>query len=76
VAVLLETRRSNSSSFAHPKASALVVIYFPLQIGNFWGAAMGAMGADHGPRSWQAVASVRQLAAEAMPPLWQYFERL
>jgi len=37
---------------------------------------MGAMGADHGPRSWQAVASVRQLAAEAMPPLWQYFERL
>jgi hypothetical protein len=37
---------------------------------------MGAMGADHGPQELSAVASVRELAAEAMPPLRQYFSRV
>jgi hypothetical protein len=37
---------------------------------------MGAMGADHGPPQLSTVASVPELGAEAMPPLWQYFSRV
>jgi hypothetical protein len=33
------------------------------------------MGADHGSPQLPAVASVRELGAEAMPPLWQYFSQ-
>jgi hypothetical protein len=36
---------------------------------------MGAMGADHGPPA-AGVAPVRELGAEAMPPLWQYLSPL
>jgi hypothetical protein len=32
---------------------------------------MGAMGADHGPLQLPAAARA-ELAAKAMPPLWQY----
>jgi|SRR5215218_7993679 len=37
---------------------------------------MGAMGADHGPPQLSTVASVPELGAEVMPPLWQYFARV
>src|SRR5204862_3712157 len=50
----------------HPKASA------PKQLGHFSckkvtskGAAMGAMGADHGPQSCRRFASVRELGARS-----------
>jgi hypothetical protein len=34
------------------------------------------MGTDDGPPQLPAVASVRELGAEAMPPLWRYMSPL
>ena len=73
-AVLLALRKAQGRrGLLRPKASApSAVPIFSCKAVTSKGAAMGAVGAAHGPPQLPAVASVRQLAAEAMPPLWQY----
>ena len=46
---------------------------FPCKAATSKGAAMGAVGADHGPPQLPALAPARELENEPMPPLWQYF---
>src|ERR1043166_1914970 len=48
--------------------------HFSCKTATSKGAAMGAVGADHGPPA-AGGSSVRELGAEAMPPLWQYLLR-
>jgi hypothetical protein len=64
---------SHSSSSAHPKTSApSAVVDFSCKSLTFEGAEAGAMGAIIDPRSRGQSRLVRELGAEAMPPLWQY----
>jgi hypothetical protein len=64
---------SHSSSSAHPKTSApSAVVDFSCKSLTFEGAEAGAMGAIIDPRSRGQSRLVRELGAEAMPPLCQY----
>jgi hypothetical protein len=68
----LRLLRSHSSSSAHPKTSApSAVVDFSCKSLIFEGAEAGAMGAIIDPRSRGLSRLVRELGAEAMPPLWQ-----
>jgi hypothetical protein len=66
-------QNSHSSSSAHPKTSApSALVDFSCKSLTFEGAEAGAMGAIIDPRSRGQSRLVRELGAEAMPPLWQY----